>query len=54
MGGDEFTIFFWEIADRSGEQLLKRLEATFAEEEFEVSIGIAFNKKNQTLLEVRN
>ena len=54
MGGDEFTILFRETVDQSEEQLLKRLEAAFLEEKLDVSIGIAFNKQDQTLLDVWN
>ena len=54
VGGDEFTILFRETVDQSEEQLLKRLEAAFLEEKLDVSIGIAFNKQDQTLLDVWN
>ena len=51
VGGDEFTVLFREPTDQREDPLLHRLETAFADEEIDISIGLAFSHPNQTLMD---
>ena len=54
VGGDEFTVLFREPTDQRDDQLLDRLETAFADEEIDISIGLAFSQPDQPLMDAWN